>query len=317
MIKKLYERYQHLLAVLSSKTVYVEKFPTEVRIETINSCNSTCSFCPMNIYSPETKLRKVVKMDESLFKNIIAELASVKFNGLLKFYTENEPLLDKRITRFIQYANEKLPNLKGIQIDTNGKLLTEQLGIDLIKAGLTYLHVNDYTDTGGGGVNTKKESIKDIYDKLVTQFPDVKMSYYPRLLHEVLDNRAGHAPNNDYVLEQPIKSACVFPFYQFCITSNGNIGLCCVDSSFEEPLGNVKESSITEIWKGKKFNQFRNDLLKAKRSKKLCSQCTFYGHYDFSEKTKKNAILYTSLATPDLLLHKVSKNIHQLINYFK
>ena len=93
------------------------------------------------------------------------------------------------------------------------------------------------------------------------------MTYQARLLREVLDNRAGHAPNNDHVLKQPINSACVFPFYQFCITSNGNLGLCCVDSSFEEPLGNVKESSISEIWKGEKFNEFRNDLLQARRKR--------------------------------------------------
>ena len=96
MIKLLYEKYQRKLAVLASKTIYVEDFPTEVRIETINSFNSTCSFCPMNIYSPETKDRKVVKMDESLFKKIIAELISVKYEGMIKFYTENEPLLDKK-----------------------------------------------------------------------------------------------------------------------------------------------------------------------------------------------------------------------------
>ena len=316
MINLLYEKYQHKLAVLASKTIYVEDFPAEVRIETINSCNSTCSFCPMNIYSPETKDRKVVRMDESLFKKIIAELISVKYEGMIKFYTENEPLLDKRIVEFVQYANDNLHNLKGIQIDTNGLLLTESLGTKLFKAGLTYLHVNDYTETGDGGLNQKKESIKKIYDKLRLLYPNVKMTYTPRLLREVLDNRGGHAPNNEYVLKQPIKSACVFPFYQFCITSNGNLGLCCVDSSFEEPLGNVKESSISEIWKGKKFNQFRNDLLKAKRNKKLCSQCTFYGHYDLAEKVNSNTF-YTVLAMPDLILHKVSKNIRQLINYFK
>ena len=90
-------------------------------------------------------------MDESLFKKIIAELVSVKYSGMLKFYTENEPLLDKRLVEFIQYANDNLPYLKGIQIDTNGLLLTESLGIKLFDAGLTYLHVNDYTETGEGG----------------------------------------------------------------------------------------------------------------------------------------------------------------------
>ena len=70
MIKSLYEKYQHKLSTLVSNNIYNEDFPVEVRIETINSCNSTCSLCRMSIYVPETKNRKVLKkMDESLLKN--------------------------------------------------------------------------------------------------------------------------------------------------------------------------------------------------------------------------------------------------------
>ena len=314
MIKKLFEKYQHILSTIASNSVFQKKFPIEVRIETINSCNSTCSFCPMNIYSPETKDRKVVKMDEALFKKIIAELVSVNFKGMLKFYTENEPLLDKRIVEFIRFANDNLPNLKGIQIDTNGKLLTESLGKQLFDAGLTYLHVNDYSEKGGGGLTNKKESIKKIYDSLRILYPNVQMTYFDRLLNEVLDSRAGHAPNNSYVLNKSIRSGCIFPFYQFCITSNGNLGLCCVDSSFEQPLGNVKNNSIEEIWNGKIFNKFRSDLLKGKREKKLCSQCTFFGHFDPSSKSDTPSISYKLFSIPNYFFSVTSNLYRKILN---
>ena len=198
-----------MLSNVVSKEIYTEAFPREVRIETINTCNQTCSFCPMSVYSEESKTRKVEKMDEALFKKIIDELASLNYNNILKLYTQNEPLLDSRLPSFVRYIKEKLPDLAWIQIDTNGKLLTEKLGIELITAGITYLHVNDYTKTGGGGLNNKKEPIKSVYDKLRKRFPDIQMIYWARQVEEVLDSRAGHAPNNPLVLSKSIQASCV------------------------------------------------------------------------------------------------------------
>ena len=47
----------------------------------------------------------------------------------------------------------------------------------MIDAGLTYLHVNDYTEKGEGGLNQKKESIKTLL-VLVGQ----PLLFYPRAL---------------------------------------------------------------------------------------------------------------------------------------
>ena len=140
-----FESYNHLLSKLLGDSLYTEGFPYEVRIETINACNSTCAFCPMNIYSEETKNRTTVRMDEDLFEKIIKELHNEKFDGDLKFYTENEPLLDRRLTDFVREAKNNIPDVKRIQIDTNGLLLTEELGINLIEAGISHLHINNYS----------------------------------------------------------------------------------------------------------------------------------------------------------------------------
>ena len=43
-------------------------------------------------------------------------MASVNFTGILKFYTENEPLLDRgRLSGFVRYAKEKLPGVKSFR----------------------------------------------------------------------------------------------------------------------------------------------------------------------------------------------------------
>ena len=295
------DRYHSILSTLSSRHV-LSDFPREVRLETINSCNATCSFCAMNIFSQESKSRKVVRMDERLVTKILDELVDVGFDGRLKFYTENEPLLDKkRLPGFVREARDKLPEVEVIQVDTNGTLLTEELGVELITAGINYLVINDYTETGGGGLNFKKTSIKSIYDALRLRFPEVTLIYRSRLVHEVLDNRAGHSPNNPADPEQPLKAGCVFPFYQFCITSNGNVGLCCVDTVFEEPLGNITTQSIASVWQGHAYRQLREELLKGQRRKKLCSKCTFCGHLSLSGRLDNSAV-YNILASP-IALH--------------
>ncbi|OFZ14646.1 MAG: hypothetical protein A2X86_18575 [Bdellovibrionales bacterium GWA2_49_15] len=246
----------------------------------------------MGVNSEATKNRQVKRMDDALFRKIIDEMASVSYSGIVKFYCNNEALLDRRIVEFIEYTKEKLPHLTRLQIDTNGKLLTRELGASLFNAGLTCMLVDDYTETGGGGLNNKKEKIKEVYDWLREQFPDKTMGYFPRLLNEVLDSRAGMAPNNSYIPPAPTKASCVYPFYSMYITSNGNVAQCHYDSVFENPMGNVTSSSLQEVWQGEKFRQLRAGLLKCSRTNKLCTQCDFHGHINPLEIMENTHYLY-------------------------
>ena len=270
-----YELYHKILANTLSKGLFDSKFPYQVRIETINSCNSKCSFCPMSVNSEETKLRNVIKMDESLFEKIIKELHDEKFEGDLKFYTQNEPLLDRRITEFVKFAKKAVPKVKRIQIDTNGLLLTEEIGIGLIEAGVNHIHINDYSKDLSGSYNNKKEMVRNVAYKLIKRFPNEHIVHRPRLIEEVLDSRGGHAPNNRSYLTRSLNISCIYPFYQFPITSNGNVGLCCVDAIYEEPLGNVCNESIKNIWNNNTYTQFRKELSRGQREKNYALNVRF------------------------------------------
>ena len=263
----------------------------------------------MSVTSEATKKRQVMRMDETLFKKIIDEMASVSYSGILKFYCNNEALLDPRIVEFVRYTKEKLPHLTRLQIDTNGKLLTRELGTNLFKAGLSSMLVDDYTKTGGGGFNNKKEKIKDVFDWLKEQFPDKQLGYLPRLLDEVLDSRAGMAPNNKFVPQCPTKASCVYPFYSMYITSNGNVGQCHFDSVFENPMGNVTSSSLQEVWQGEKFRKLREGLLNCTRTNKLCTQCDFHGHLNPSEVMDNTHFFYNSAYKSLGILAKIRQKL--------
>ena len=64
--------------------------PLVVNLETINRCNSTCSFCTAN---KNAEKRPYKRMEESLFYSIIDQLADWGYKGHLTLYGNNEPCL--------------------------------------------------------------------------------------------------------------------------------------------------------------------------------------------------------------------------------
>lgn len=62
---------------------------------------------------------------------------------------------------------------------------------------------------------------------------------------------------------------CILPWVHLHVSQNGRVSPCCNNNRY---LGNVKQSSIKEIWKGRAFEelrkQFRNDI-----PDKRCSHC--------------------------------------------
>jgi MoaA/NifB/PqqE/SkfB family radical SAM enzyme len=62
-------------------------------------------------------------MPEEYFKKCIDELAEYCYKGIVGLWINNEPLLDKRIVKFVEYAAKRLPEAD-VKIITNGLLLT-------------------------------------------------------------------------------------------------------------------------------------------------------------------------------------------------
>ena len=115
---------------------------SSVQIETINRCNGSCSFCPVNKNQPQ---RPYAKMTEELFKKIVDDLASIGYKDTLTLHCNNEPFLDDRIIEFAKYARGKLPNAY-ISIWTNGSLLT----VEKVKNIMPYLNdltIDNYNET--------------------------------------------------------------------------------------------------------------------------------------------------------------------------
>lgn len=58
------------------------------------------------------------------------------------------------------------------------------------------------------------------------------------------------------------------------ITWNGIVVPCCFDKDATHHLGDLKEQSFKEIWSGKEYVKFRQQLLKGRDQIEICTNCT-------------------------------------------
>ncbi len=240
-----------------------DSLPMEIEVETLNRCNGTCPFCPVNVNMPQ---RKYAQMTAELFHKIIDELSELNYEGKISLFSNNEPLLDNRIIEFHQYAKEKLPKAY-FSLYTNGSLLTVKKLQELVRY-LDCIVVDNYND------NLKVNSeLREVYAYLQehNELKD-KVNFSMRKKRVVLYSRGGQAPNKQNA--RPRKAKCLLPFRQMIIRPDGKISLCCNDALGKYTLGDVNESSIHEIWNGKKYESIRVRMASnGRKGLNLCKNC--------------------------------------------
>lgn len=241
--------------------------PMVVNIETINRCNSTCSFCTANVNAEK---RPLMKIEDDLYYSIIDQLADWGYKGHLTLYGNNEPWLDTRIVEFHKYAREKLPEAF-IFMSTNGLILTLDQ-VKEIKPYINQLIINNYC------MDMKlHKNIEGIYEYVKAhpeEFEDIDIDIQMRYLQEVLTNRAGSAPNKK-ATEKTINETCLLPFTDMWIMPNGHIGLCCCDNFEKTSYADLHKVSVKEGWSSEAFHNVRKLIAENRANYKFCEHCDF------------------------------------------
>jgi radical SAM protein with 4Fe4S-binding SPASM domain len=68
-------------------------------------------------------------------------------------------------------------------------------------------------------------------------------------------------------------SICTFPWYAMVICADGTVTPCPQDFWAKMNLGNVKNSSLKEIWNGKEYQNIRQSFNKKENLMPLCKKC--------------------------------------------
>lgn len=237
-----------------------------VEIETINRCNGICSFCPVNA---KIESRPYALMEEKLFKKIVDDLAELNYDGRLSLFSNNEPLLDKRIIEFHKYAREKLPDAR-MHLYSNGSLLTKDIFLELVNY-LDELIIDNYNQELN--LNPSSEMIVE-YAKTHPEIAE-KVTIVLRKPQEILTTRGGDAPNRTEVaIEKHI--SCIHPFQQLIIRPDGKISLCCNDPLGKMTMGDASKESLVDIWYGEKYRTMRKQIIDGREHVEHCKNCDVF-----------------------------------------
>lgn len=237
---------------------------SHVEMETFNRCNGNCAFCPVNRRADPRQPRK---MEESLFREIIRQLAALGFSGKVHLYSNNEPLLDDRIFDFARLAHEKLADAR-IVLSTNGTLLTREKFLRLIDS-VDELVVDNYCDNF-----TFRPNIREIIE-LSGKNPvwNSKTRVTMRYENEIMTSRGGASPNKMDLAGKTLPFGCLAPFKQLIIRPDGKLGLCCNDALGKTTLGDAAAQPLVEAWNGEPYAEIRKAVMNTREAVDICRRC--------------------------------------------
>ncbi|MDR1688173.1 MAG: SPASM domain-containing protein [Clostridiales bacterium] len=238
-----------------------------VEIETINRCNGVCGFCPVN---KRDDTRDELFMKDELFYDIISQLKEIHYKGAISLFSNNEPMLDRRLVDFCRYAKKELPDAYHY-IFTNGTLLTLGKFIPLAEC-LDELIIDNYT-TNGNLLKTCS-AIKD-YVELERHELIKKVTIVIRNPNEILTSRGGDAPNRTKKASYP-DVKCLMPYWQVVIRPDGKLSLCCNDPLGKCTLGDLAKEKLIDAWYGKEYTTVRNALSKGRGNYWHCKHCDYF-----------------------------------------
>lgn len=272
------------------------RFPLMVNIEPTNECNMKCFMCPR-----QTMLRKVGFMDFDLYKSIIDE--SIAYGGILvaNMHKDGESCLHPKFPEMVDYA-KRVGGVKITHLNTNGTVLNDTLILKLIQSGMDDITfsidaVNPQTFTKIKGYDRLREVDANIIR--FVELRDESKSQTPFLRAKIIgcDLNRDEIPAFfekwtgvvDDVYVQEINTfggwmeieqkghyfPCQSPWYALAVNWDGTVNLCSDDYGGHEPLGNLRNNSLHEIWVGDKMNRYRELLCEGRISEiPECAKCT-------------------------------------------
>lgn len=66
---------------------------------------------------------------------------------------------------------------------------------------------------------------------------------------------------------------CPFAWQYVVVQWNGDVVACCRDYNAENKMGNVKDASLVEIWNGKNYMAFRDEMIRGEYHNTICQPC--------------------------------------------
>ena len=280
----------------------VPAFPRMVQIQTHSACNAACVFCP---HADASKKVPQGRMAETLFTKIVDEIALHDATLRISPYLMNEPFLDTDILNKARHIKRKVPRAR-VVLTTNGSRLTKQIVDDLVSDNpLRALYISmqgiekePYEDSMRGTLvfEETKNNIEYLINMRNHHAPNLKLVVTMIKTNRIdaekavvywksrgidskftrLENRGGNTEQFDSLNSggKRIYKNCVRLLKNAYILFNGDMVLCCTDYYKTMVLGNITNSSISEVWNSAYAQRLRFKFLRGDLSElPLCAEC--------------------------------------------
>jgi sulfatase maturation enzyme AslB (radical SAM superfamily) len=267
----------------------VRRWPDIVQIESTNLCNAKCVFCPRD----EMQRRQGV-MDFDLFRKIVDECASLGITHV-RVHNYGEAFLDRQLVEKVRYAKQR--GIAEVGMISNGSLLDEAAARGMIDAGLDAINIS--VDAAGKDVfeRTRLHLDYDVVTGNIRRLHELRKQSgrrRPRLILSFvrqdnssdeqafidewsqiadkihitdLHNWAGtlHGRSN-------VRYPCYRMWLTFTVLWDGRVSLCCADYDGRHVLGDLRTSSIAEIWNSPAYLAVRRQHLDS-GGPEICRTC--------------------------------------------
>lgn len=290
------------------KNHVVDNAPLNLDIELTSVCNLRCPMCARTIYM-EKGLSGLTQgfMSFELYKKVIGEAASLGVHAV-KLIWRGEPTLHKELPEFVKYAKDK--GILDVLINTNALLLTEELSVKLIEAGLdkiifsldsaneeTYKKIrvgSDFNTVVGniGNLNRLKADMSIVKpltfaSMIKTELNNSEEEEFAAFFGEMVDNIyiANSTEQDKTQLETSKKIegfSCEQIWQRLIIDWSGKVVPCCYDTEFYYTLGDISKDSIHDIWHGKKLSELRRLHAEGRYDEiEICKICAVASSIEF------------------------------------
>ncbi|UCE43032.1 MAG: SPASM domain-containing protein [Candidatus Aminicenantes bacterium] len=273
--------------------------PVRLWVELTSYCNYKCIMCP------NKDLRKEDRgfMDFDLYKNIVDESKDFVFE--INLAHRGESLMHPQLIEAISYAKK---NRIFTRLHTNGSLLSEEVSHKIIRSKLDRLSFSfdgydretyEKIRIGGNFDKTLENIVRFLQIKKKTrskkpitvievinfnqkdkqEYLKAKKSFHDQFKNLPLNNivfREMHNWAGQIEKERQGKNytVCPFPWNALVIYWDGAVLPCTQDFFGDFVVGNMKDSSLLEIWNGENMRYLRKKLAERSIAElKACSNC--------------------------------------------
>ncbi len=263
--------------------------PEIVQIEATNICNAKCVFCPRDEMD---RAQGIMPME--LFRKVADECAALGITHV-RMHNYGEAFVDRQLVEKIRYA--KQIGIQEVGLISNGSLITEDVARGMIEAGLDAINIS--LDAAGKEVfETTRVGLK--YDKVMAAIERILRiraelgRTRPKLILSFV--RQDNSDEEQAFIERwraradkvhvtdlhnwagtlHTESSVNFPCYRqwltFTVLWDGRVSLCCADFDGREILGDLRTSTIAEIWNNERYRAVRRAQLEH-GGPSICQSC--------------------------------------------